>query len=207
MDNIERQIEELYIQCFPQDEREPFGSILSRLKGESPIKSYWKYIEENGEVKGFVIGDLHILSKIMIIVYIAVKPEYRNKGIGRTLMMSFIKGMKGMGGVEYFILECEDPEQCSDEFASHRVRIYKKWGFYRIPIHHIMPPLDNGLPVLENLLLIKYGGEPIKSLSLALFYLDFYKELGYLDDIKHLERIYENITEVDDDGFITVKEL
>ena len=85
-------------QAFLEDARRPSvsGSIL--VHGLSRFPKLQLLAEVNGEVAGFILGELRdSRGKIMLL---AVSPKYWRKGIGRRLVEELEKRIKEMGGKE-----------------------------------------------------------------------------------------------------------
>ena len=85
-------------QAFLEDARRPSVSGSTLVHGLSRFPKLQLLAEVNGEVAGFILGELRdSRGKIMLL---AVSPKYWRKGIGRRLVEELEKRIKEMGGKE-----------------------------------------------------------------------------------------------------------
>lgn len=84
--------------CKEEDLEEVYKIECASFKFPYPSKFFYDYLdklffvlEKNGRIVGYVIAD----EKRNIIMSIAIHPEYRRKGYGRTLLEHVLRLLKG----------------------------------------------------------------------------------------------------------------
>ena len=130
-------IEEAFADELDQDSRQ-FLRELRQLSGLSPLLWMLKHLsvgfediingfvwEENGEVVGNIsvnrMGPVHAKWRIS---NVAVKPAYRNRGIGRLLVQTALDHVKGKGGTVAHLQVRDDNVPA--------LRLYERFGFRHI---------------------------------------------------------------------------
>ena len=162
-----KSIKKLYKNSFPPEEREPWYLLKRGLKiaGTSKIpynKTYTtmlgiKNVEDPSKVLGFAIIVYIIPSNFCFGNYIAIEPEYRNKGLGSA----FVNEIK-----KYFMelankFDAEKPIGFFYEIDKHdlsrygikdREQIFARYRFYnrlnqkKIDVPYFQPALRSWLP-------------------------------------------------------------
>lgn len=203
---LEREIEsfekDIYIPSFPDDdEREPFSSILSRLGAESSPRTAIVLAFSNGSVAGGMVFDYYPECSSAELIYIAVSPGLRGRGLGDILLSEgthrFLDSLEA-GGMEcrrmYFETEnpfIESGDESMDKVS--RLRFFARNSACRVPIRYFQPPLSEDSCWAENLFLcilpqFSDGKTDIPAGELKEFLRCFYRGLGIsCTDSKFLE--------------------
>lgn len=111
----------LYRQAFPDNERKPFGIILSmHRRGKTDV---W-YCETGGRFAGLATTINE--EKLILLDYLAVAPEQRGQGVGTRMMHALMENYGGRG----MFVEIESPfEDVPDREARlRRKRFYMRCG-------------------------------------------------------------------------------
>jgi ribosomal-protein-alanine N-acetyltransferase len=110
-------VAELEKLCFslPWDEASVAGELTNPL-------SLWLVAEDNGVLAGYV-GSQSVLGEADM-MNLAVKPDYRRRGIGEALVLALVDGLKAQE-VSSLTLEV----RASNEPA---IALYEKLGFYQV---------------------------------------------------------------------------
>jgi len=90
-------------------------------------KNYFLIIEENNEIKGCLIAE-PLKAYNVIIWFIAIKAEYKGKGLGKKLLSEFEKRCKNKG-IKYIILYCPTSSKSSNIFYKKKKYIKNKSFF------------------------------------------------------------------------------
>ena len=118
--NYKRQIKQLYIKCFPKNERFPFW-ILKRCSKKNNIFFY--AVSDNDEL----IGMVYIIncSEFIYLMYLAVDENKRGNGYGTEIL----KDLKKKYETIILSIEGQDKEE-QNEKKKKRKEFYLKNGFY-----------------------------------------------------------------------------
>lgn len=111
-------IEQVYISAFPEAERTEFKNLLGGFFPNSKLY----VLLDNKNFLGFTFVTMN--DKILYVVYLAVKGEYRNKGYG-TFILNKICGMYSNKAV----CLCAEKPETSHDSAIRRIEFYKRNGF------------------------------------------------------------------------------
>lgn len=210
----------LYENGFPDpNEREEFGVILNRIKGEKQSyepHSVMVLIGNEGEapeVAGGLIADWYAGSASLHLTYLIIDERERGKGIGRKLIEEGVPGLKKWirekSGVEIknVFFESNNPEKTTtDNFPPEkRLRIFSGLGAKWIDIPYVQPALDADKKNVENLLLLTFpqfntNQNKIKTLEIENFLKDLYASLG-INNWEHnpiFQKMQESLTQTQD---------
>ena len=193
-EKINAQFKKLFIESFPNDdERENPDDIISRIK--TPSRGVYSIVllvlnSKNDEVMGAAVADKYFSSKISEIIYIFVRKNCRNTGIGGE-MCGMMLGI--LGGTA--LIEVEDPDKdqpdCRQEMPlNERIKFYERFGIEDCVKNYHQPPLSEGKKWADNLKLCSIGEKP-SALEISDFLDAFYYGLGYDEDAYGREMLEE----------------
>lgn len=129
--DIRGDIEPLYVSAFPPEERPPEEMFFSSaLKKDNELYG----IYENNQFIGFT--DLLFYKDLCYLFFLAVSPEFRNKGYGSQIIKEIFK----MYPDKNFIL-CYD--EIDEKYRDNSIRIRRRDFYYRNGF------LDNNLKTCE----------------------------------------------------------
>lgn len=125
-DNL-KEIEYLYLNTFPKNERKPFDLILEKCSnGSMQIISI---LNDRNDFLGFAIIILN--NDMVLLDYFAIAPESRGQNVGSTALKMLFERYKN----KRFILEIENTEIESDNLEERKRRkaFYLKNGMSVMP--------------------------------------------------------------------------
>jgi GNAT superfamily N-acetyltransferase len=148
---------EILIPAFPPDEL----ITWDELRAAAAIGRDPGVLVFDGEtLLGGMLGEIYPRSGVLLLSYIAVRPEARGRGIGQTLLTDVIPRWRAAIRPSLVIAEIEDPRfhqpnTYGDPEA--RLRLYRRTGSALLPIPFFQPSLRPGLPRVFDMLLICVG--------------------------------------------------
>ena len=120
--NIKKDIEPLYVSSFPEEERPPVEMFFSfALKEDNDIYAVY----DNNSFIGF--ANLLFYKDLCYLFFLAVSPEYRNKGYGSQIIQEVLKKYPD----KTFILCYDevDDKYSDNELRKRRREFYLRNGF------------------------------------------------------------------------------
>ena len=141
-------VEKIYIDAFPEDERQTCETIKNRLESNQ-IKLF--VVQFNQTIVGFaLVWEISLLTTHYI-EYLAISKEYRSNGIGEFILSSIKQSI----GKEKLIVEMEDPAiDLTDIDKIRRFKFYQKNNFELIKnITYTMPALNSENAAISMFLL------------------------------------------------------
>lgn len=188
---------EIYLEAFPENERQPLDKIKYRVEHE-----YYSTIivKRDKAVAGFSLlcpfRDLHF----GLLDYIGVEKAQRNLGIGSKLFQKTYELLNGEAPSSILLLEVEDPacgSQTESSMRHRRVQFYERLGARVVPnFRYILPPMAGNSPT-DMLLMVYAGGNPvvIDTKSLANIVIAVYgKVYERGEDDRYLCQMLRNLT-------------
>lgn len=122
----------------------PFDELRS-YEGQKDLLNQKEYkiltIENSEEIEAF--ASVWEFEKYLHLEHFAVSPQYRNKGLGCTILEELSKYSN-----KQIILEVEHP---TDEQSKKRIEFYKRNGFHLFDFNYVMPaytPAHKPVPFL-----------------------------------------------------------
>ncbi len=209
--------EGIYPAAFPDDdEREPFGNILERIKDEKAFPRTFAVIaRDGGKLVGAQIVDYYEKCETAELIYIAIDEDERGKGYGKQLLnegLTLLKDelTKKNLPVKRIFFETENPfmeQEDSPMNPLSRCAFFAGNGACRVPIDYVQPPLSKESGWAENLFLCtlpQFAGdeEEIPAEELTAFLKDFYKGLDVPADSRELEELMDSVDAATDHGLI-----
>jgi GNAT superfamily N-acetyltransferase len=188
---------EIYNDSFPSNERHMEDVIIDRFQK----KLYRIFVVHSGnQVAGMAI--LYSLSggDFVLFDYMAVKKEFRGKGIGGDLVKAMIQYVQAEAKKKYLILEVENPEYGNNKNERlARIRFYRKLGIKQLKqVRYILPPLQGTIPT-EMILMVapEYPGRILKGTLVKKIMTQLYRELyNRNENDKLLQSFLNDVPEV-----------
>ena len=109
---------------FPESELKPLDVVekLYREGNYEPIGFF-----ENGTLIAYALQVIRENGKSVLLDYLAVTPEYRNRGVGSAVLTALRKYYSSQ--YEYIVIESEHPAEAPDKNAAlRRLDFYKRAG-------------------------------------------------------------------------------
>lgn len=128
---------EIMDEAFPPTEKRSFEG-QKKLLEEKQYRIIPNY-NSLGELSGFIA--VWSFDTFNFIEHIAVSKQMRGKGIGSTILKSYIRSCN-----KIILLEVEPPD---NEVAVKRIRFYEKLGFNLNSFYYQQPPLQDGFSYID----------------------------------------------------------
>ena len=143
-------LEELYRNVlqpsFSVDELETLESMLSRLEAEDETTLLAAVaVDGAGNVVAGLVGELYPDVKVLLLGYVAVRPDVRRRGVGSQLILQVVPRWYARADVRLALGEVHDPRfwpQAPDEDAISRLRLYGRLGGRLLDVPFVQPALD-----------------------------------------------------------------
>ncbi|ASA25863.1 GNAT family N-acetyltransferase [Paenibacillus donghaensis] len=148
---------------FPDNEYRTFEGQLALLNNP-----HYRLITDTDQ-SGTIIAFLACweFPKFRFVEHLAVDPDIRGGGIGKQLMLTYMKQSD-----KPVLLEVEPPLQ---EMAQRRVGFYERLGFHLNPYPYVQPPLREGQAELP--LCIMTSPQPVEEQEFLRFREVLYREV------------------------------
>jgi len=116
-------VSELYYELHPVEEKERKEKCSLIPIEKSRLKTILLVVEEKDQIIGFVWGNLIVYGffRYGTIDELFVKKEFRNKGIGSSLVKAIMKKFKGLKTKVVFV--------ATEKENKEAIELYKKLGF------------------------------------------------------------------------------
>ena len=159
--NLIRQVQWIFEQSFPEEERDPFENMLQAIQRreqagpEECENCHFQVAVEEGQAAGASFFNYYPQTRMGFIAYLAVHPSRRNGGLGARLYRHLVGCVaaeaRTSGPAVGVVFEVEVPELGKD--AAERALRQRRIGFYQrngalvVPnLSLIAPPMGSGLP-------------------------------------------------------------
>jgi len=184
---------DIFIKNFAnKDEYSSLDDIISLIKNgyyDSLESNILLYKIENDIVAGYIFNYFHSIKSI-VIAFITVSKNFRNKRIGTMIIediINYIENFKNR--VKYIFVEIEYDNKTAQCF-------WENLGFKRINFNYIQPNFPNKNPVNNIMLAVKTNDNYISS-SIIKEFIIFYSKIAILiDDINNNESIQKMFKEM-----------
>lgn len=117
---------------FPDDEYRSYDEQKELLN--NPLYSVYALYGESHSIKAFIA--VWEFDKLAFVEHFAVDSEYRNRGLGASLLNELIQRIN-----KTICLEVEPPES---EMSCRRIKFYERNNFFLNEYHYIQPPISKG---------------------------------------------------------------
>ncbi|HAF07105.1 MAG: GNAT family N-acetyltransferase [bacterium] len=130
-----RVVSELYYNLHPVEEKGKKEKGLLIPVEKSKLKTILLVAEENARVVGFIWGNLIIYGffRYGIVEELFVKKEFRNKGIGRSLVKEIMKQFKRLKVKVVFVTTEKENKEAIDLYKELGFKLDKAPWFYWNP--------------------------------------------------------------------------
>lgn len=131
-ENDLKEIQKIYTEAFPPEERRDWKDVMRLLENESIFWLTAAYMDE--ELIGFITG--WNFPEFIYMEHFATAPSARNKGYGATIF----SGVLSASGKPH-VIEVERPD---NEMASRRIGFYERLGLHISDRDYVQPPYAKG---------------------------------------------------------------
>ena len=162
-DLLDRFHREVLMTSFSADELDHLDVMARGLRGEGEAQTLASVALGPGDaLLGGVVGELYRSEHVLLLAYLAVRPELRGRGIGTALLEHVATQWYANPGVSLAVGEVHDPRRWSEtggEDAVSRLRFYERLGARVLDVPFVQPALDSRRARIEGfLLLAMYAG-------------------------------------------------
>lgn len=115
---------------------------------------------DEGEPVACLLGEYYPAGEILLIGYLASRPDQRGRGVGRALVATALDAWSRAAPSALVLLEVEDPRWHSSTTHGDpvaRLRFYAREGARLLDIEHVQPALEPGGERVPHLLLLALG--------------------------------------------------
>jgi len=148
---------QIYIDCFPKEERRDWEKFIYILEHDTKFSLYIIKEEDNY----FGIVTVWEFEKFIYIEHFAIKQTFRNKNIGSRLLQ-LLKETYSMP----IVLEIEPPQ---DDITTKRRNFYQRNGFLLLDNHYMQPSYSNNLPQVEMKIMTTENIIPFEEIKNTLY--------------------------------------
>lgn len=144
--------------AFQTGELEPLEVIRAQI-ADGRIIRVLAYFGADSEPVAAITSDWYARSEVLLIGYLAVRPDRRGRGIGTRLVADAAAEWTQLGPV-LTVAEAEDPRfyQASDTGDPvARLRLYERLGGRIIGVPYFQPKLADDLERVHHMLLMAFG--------------------------------------------------
>jgi ribosomal protein S18 acetylase RimI-like enzyme len=153
---------DIYLQAFPENERQP----LDKIKRRVATNEYSLLVVKRGNtVVGFSLLYVFDDLRFGLLDYMTIREEYGNLGIGAELFrQTYEYFKKGNPSRNFLLLEVEHPAYGSVSERAlrlRRIRFYERLGVRTVAnFEYLLPPMSDNRPT-EMLLMVYAGNNSI----------------------------------------------
>jgi hypothetical protein len=165
-EQLERLYDEVLNPSFPVDELMPRDKLLPRLAQEDSGVCCRVVLDPAGRVVAAIIADIYQGSRVLLLSYLAVVSELRDRGVGTGLASDAVPRWIARYQPALAVAEVEDPRRhvAGDSVgygdADARMRLYDGLGGLILPVPYVQPALTAGADRVRNLLLMVFHAAP-----------------------------------------------
>jgi GNAT superfamily N-acetyltransferase len=117
----------------------------------------------DGAVLGGVVGEVYAAERVLLLAYLAVRPELRGRGIGTMLVEHVAPRWYAHPDVRLAVAEVHDPRpwaNVADEDPLARLRLYERMGARVLGVPFVQPALAPGRARVPGFLLLAFFVHP-----------------------------------------------
>lgn len=163
---LEYLYDEILARSFRPAELESRAKVLNALSGEKSVPGGLLAVDSAGSIVGTILGDWFGDCRVMLIAYLAVRPEVRGCGVGKLLLAEAFALWRKRFAPVLILGEVEDPRHYRERDplgfgdADARLRLYGALGARILAIPYFQPALSRHQPRVYNLLLMVFEADP-----------------------------------------------
>jgi GNAT superfamily N-acetyltransferase len=148
--------------AFAPDELEGIEPLAARLtRPEGPGSFVAVALGPDGEVLGGLVADHDRECRVLLLSYLAVRPDLRGRGIGSRLMRDVAARWYEGGEVLLAVAEVHDPRHWpGDPAAVQRLRLFEAVGAQVLDVPFVQPALHGDGERVSGFLLLAFHVDP-----------------------------------------------
>jgi GNAT superfamily N-acetyltransferase len=146
---------------FDRDELEDVDSLVQGLEGTGPTElGATAALDSSGAaLGGLIVERFPHAPDVLLLSYVAVRPDARGRGVGTMLMRSAANAWRDDPRVLLVVGEVHDPREWprnDDEDPIARLRLYERLGARALALPFIQPALDTHRARVPGFLLLAF---------------------------------------------------
>jgi GNAT superfamily N-acetyltransferase len=155
--------DEILASSFNSAELVQRSELLGALADRTSVTRGAIAFDEAGLIIGGIIGDWFAQCRVILISYLAARPGFRGRGIGKQLMSEVLSAWTSHFGAVLVVAEVEDPrfyqaDECHGD-PEARLRLYAGLGARILRIPYFQPALSAQQPRVRNLFLMVFSAD------------------------------------------------
>lgn len=161
---IDRFYREVLAVSFSADELGDAKAFAAGVRGEGDAVVLASVaLGRDDGVLGGVVGELFSRERVLLLAYLAVRPDLRGHGIGTLLMEHVAPRWHARPDVDLAVAEVHDPRHWSEvagEEAHARLRLFDRLGARVLGVPFVQPALGPGRARVPGFLLLAFHVDP-----------------------------------------------
>ena len=158
---LRRAYADVLAHSFERDELEDVETLVDGLAGAGPSElAAIAAIDDDDAPLGILIAERYPEAPgVLLLSYLAVRPDARGRGIGTLLMESALDGWRSDPGVLLVVGEAHDPRawaRTDAEDPASRLRLYERLGARALGVPFVQPALEDGRSRVPGFLLLDF---------------------------------------------------
>ena len=149
---------------FAADELEAVSAMSAGLRGQgSTDLRATVALDEDGAVAAGIVGEVFRGTGVLLLSYLAVRPDRRGRGLGSRLMEEVAQAWYREPEIVLAVGEAHDPRQwpeTPDEHPRDRLRLYERLGARLLRVPFTQPALEDGAGRVRGFLLLAFYVAP-----------------------------------------------
>jgi len=149
---------------FAPDELEDVATLARGLRGKGDLDVLASVaLDGNDAVLGGVVGEVYVRGSVLLLAYLAVRPDLRGRGIGTVLMERVAPLWYARPAVRLAVAEVHDPRawsQVAGDDPARRLRLYERLGARLLAVPFVQPTVGAGRARVPGFLLVAFHVDP-----------------------------------------------
>lgn len=156
---------ELLAPNFPEDELVDLDTFLA--DAASPATSVLTLRDETGRGVAVSVGAFDERSRVLLLVYLAVRPGIRGGGLGGRLLAASLERWQQRFGPDFVVGEVERPGDRAEAIEAHgdaaaRLRFYSRFGALRVEAPFFQPRMHAATGRVPMHLMLLHVGDTVR---------------------------------------------
>jgi GNAT superfamily N-acetyltransferase len=149
---------------FTSDELEDVATLARGLRGNGDLEVLASVaLGADDAVLGGAVGELYVNESVLLLAYLAVRPDLRGCGIGTALMERVAPLWYTRPAVRLAVAEVHDPRgwsQVAGDDPARRLHLYERLGARLLAVPFVQPTVGVGRARVPGFLLLAFHVDP-----------------------------------------------